>query len=254
MNSRGNRAVLREKIDQLSEGQATVVADFVDAVLAPIASESLPSTWLTSTAAWTDGFLARLRGHYGLSIEPLSTTQFEAAFNAACVTAGWKVEPATSATQRFYDTIVTADGSQPRTLSLKASSARDMRAAKVHISKLTEAAWIQDARRLIDRRDRIVELFAEYQQTTSSIVMLRGFRGRDGFEVLYELLEIPTTIFSPVAGLTVQQAQPGTIKVPGGAVVSDFSIRIDRSDSKITLTGIRLDLCVIHGRWGVSRK
>lgn len=70
--------------------------------------------------------------------------------------------------------------------------------------------------------------------------------------MLYELLEIPTTIFAPVASLTVQQAQPGTIKIAGGATAPDFSIRIDRSDSKITLTGIRLDLCLIHGRWGMS--
>lgn len=245
--------LLHQKIDQLSDGQAVVVGDFIDAVLAPIDSEPLPGTWLTSTTDWAEAFLARLRGHHGLSIEPLSTTQFEAAFNEACRTAGWQAEAASSATQRFYDTTVTADDGQPRKLSLKASSAKDMRPAKVHISKLTEAAWIQDARRLSDRRDRIVELFAEYQQTTSAIVMLRGFRGRDDFEVLYELLEIPTTIFASVARLTVQQAQSGTIKLPGGAAVPDFSVRIDRSDSKVTLTGIRLDCCLIHGRWGMNR-
>jgi len=152
-----------------------------------------------------------------------------------------------------YTTVTTGDD-QPRKLSLKASSVKDMRAPTVHISKLTEAAWIQDARRLSDRRDRIVQLFLDYQQTTSAIVMLRGFRGRQGFEVLYELLEIPTTIFEPVARLTVQQAQPGTIKIPGGTSAPDFSIRIDRSDSKVTLAGIRLDLCLVHGRWGMKRR
>ncbi len=157
-----------------------------------------------------------------------------------------------SATQRFYDTAVTADDGRPRKLSLKASSAKDMRAGNVHISKLTEAAWIQDTRRLSDRRDHIVELFAQYQRVTTAIVMLRGFRGRQGYEVLYELLEIPTTIFAPVAALTVQKALAGTIRMPGGAAVPDFAIRIDRSDAKITLTGIRLGLRVIHGRWGVS--
>jgi Type II site-specific deoxyribonuclease len=243
---------LHEKIDQLSDGQASVVSDFVEAVLAPVYSEALAVTWLTTNSDWAEAFLARLRGHHGLSIEPLSTTQFEAAFNEACISAGWRVQAARSATQRFYDTTVSTGDSESRRLSLKASSAKDMRAATVHISKLTEAAWIQDARRLTDRRDRIVELFTEYRKTTSAIVMLRGFRARQGFEVLYELLEIPTTIFAPVATLTVQQAQPGTIKIPGNAGAPDFSIRIDRSDSKVTLTGIRLGLCVIHGRWGVN--
>jgi hypothetical protein len=249
---RRERAVLHEQIDLLSDGQLVVVADFVNAVLAPLHSEPLPSTWLT-TPAWTDAFLARLRGHHGLSTEPLSTTQFEAAFNEACLAAGWQVDAAGSATQRFFDTTVIADGGTPRRLSLKASSAQAMSARTVHISKLTEAAWIQDVRRRSDRRDKIVELFADYQHTTSSIGMLRGFKSREGYDVLYELLEIPTAIFGPVADLTVEQALAGTIKIPPGAQVPDFSIRIDRSDAKITLTGVRLDLCVIHGRWGVNR-
>lgn len=244
---------LHEKLNQLSDAQAAVVGAFVDAVLAPIHSEPLASTWLTSRSDWTDAFLARLRGHHALSIEPLSTTQFEAAFNEACLSAGWQVEAASSATQRFYDTTITADDGQPRKLSLKASSAKDMRATNVHISKLTEAAWIQDTRRLSDRRDHIVELFAEYQRVTTAIVMLRGFRDRQGFEVLYELLEIPTAMFEPISGLTVQQSLPGTIRMPGDANVPDFSIRIDRSDAKITLTGIRIGVCIIHGRWGMHR-
>ncbi|HUC55810.1 MAG TPA: hypothetical protein VMA95_00305 [Streptosporangiaceae bacterium] len=245
-----DRGDLHRKIDRLTDGQADVVGGFVDAVLAPMHSERLPATWLT-VPAWEDAFLARLRGHHGLSKDPLSTTQFEAAFNESCLAAGWQVEVAASATQRFFDTTITVAGSRPRRLSLKASSAKDMSIRRVHISKLTEAAWIQDVRRKTDRRDRIVSLFREYESVTSSIVMLRGFRGREGCAVYYELLEIPTAIFAPVARLTVDQAQLGTIKVPD-ADLPDFAIRVDRSDAKITVTSIRLDLCVIHGRWGVG--
>lgn len=228
------------------------MSDFVDAVLAPLYSEPIPVTWLTSPA-WTDAFLARLRGHHGLSTEPLSTTQFEAAFNEACWAGGWNVEVATSATQRFYDTTVTLPGSKPQRLSLKASSAQSMSSRSVHISKLTEAAWIQDVRRQSDRRDKIRELFQQYEATTSSIVMLRGFRDRKGYDVLYELLEIPTAIFAPVRRLTIEQAQAPTIKIPPGSATPDFSIRIDRSDAKITLTAIQLTVCVLHGRWGINR-
>jgi Type II site-specific deoxyribonuclease len=249
---RADRASLHEKIDLLSEGEVEVVGAVVDAVRAPLYSEPLPTTWLTGSS-WTDAFLARLRGHHGLSIEPLSTTQFEAAFNEACSAAGWHVEVAGSATQRFFDTTVTVAGDKPLRLSLKASAAKDMKAERVHISKLTEAAWIQDARRQSDRRDRIVELFQEYQHVTSAIVMLRGFRAREGYHVFYELIEIPTSIFDPVANLTIEQAQAGTIKISDNAEPARFSIRIDRSDSKITLTNIRLELCTIHGRWGLER-
>jgi hypothetical protein len=247
---RSDRADLHQKIDQLTDGQAEVVTGFVDAVLAPLRSEALPATWLT-VPAWSDAFLARLRGHHGLSQEPLSTTQFEAAFNESCLAAGWQVEVAASATQRFFDTTITVAGARPQRLSLKASSAKDMSVGRVHISKLTEAAWIQDVRRKTDRRDHIVSLFRDYQSVTSAIVMLRGFREREGCSVYYELLEIPTSIFKPVAALSVDQAQLGTIRIPDAAV-PDFAIRVDRSDAKITVTSIRLDLCVIHGRWGVG--
>lgn len=250
MASHPDRARLHALIDSLSDGEAQVVASVASAITAPMYSESLPVTWLTASD-WTDAFLARLRGHHGLSNEPLSTTQFEAAFNEACTAAGWHVEAAASATQRFFDTTVTGD-QQAMRLSLKASAAKDMRPQSIHISKLTEAAWIQDARRQSDRRDRIVELFREYQETTSAIVMLRGFRNREDFEVFYELVEIPTTIFDPVALLTVEKAQAGTIKIAPEDQPVSFSIRIDRSDSKVTLTGIRMDLCTVHGRWGVG--
>jgi hypothetical protein len=249
-----SRAGLHDKIDFLSDGEAGVVGNFVDAMLAPVHSESLPRTWLT-TPAWTDSFVARLRGHHALSIAPLSTTQFEASFNEACSAAGWAVAAADSATQRFFDTTVTVPDHQTSYhLSLKASSARDLRAGSVHISKLTEAAWIQDVRRQADRRDNIVRLFREYQRSTSAIIMLRGFRDRDGYSVLYELLEIPTAIFDPVRQLTVEQAQAATIKMPPAPAQAQFSIRVDRSDAKITITGIRLDLCTVHGRWGLVRR
>ena len=248
-----DRTGLHAKIDLLSYGEAEVVGDFLDAMLMPVYSEPLPGTWLT-TPAWTDSFVARLRGHHALSIAPLSTTQFEASFNEACSAAGWDVTAAASATHRFFDTtIVTASDEPPRRLSLKASAARDMRAGTVHISKLTEAAWIQDVRRQSDRRDNIVRLFQEYQRSTSAIMMLRGFRARDGYGVLYELLEIPTPVFGPVSRLTVEQAQAGTIKIPPAPEPARFSIRVDRSDAKITVTGIDIGICIVHGRWGLGQ-
>jgi len=67
-----DRTGLHAKIDLLSYGEAEVVGDFLDAMLMPVYSEPLPGTWLT-TPAWTDSFVARLRGHHALSIAPLST-------------------------------------------------------------------------------------------------------------------------------------------------------------------------------------
>jgi hypothetical protein len=34
--------------------------------------------------------------------------------------------------------------------------------------------------------------------------------------------------------------------------VPDARIRIDRSDAKITVSGIRTEVCTVHGRWTVT--
>lgn len=229
--------------------EVAVVNEFVDALLAPVAEQLLAGSWLT-TKIWSKAFLARLRAHHALSREPLSTTQFEAAFENACEAAGWNVESATSATQRFFDTKINLPDEGSKRLSLKASSAKGMSRTSVHISKLTEAAWIQDVRRQADRRDKIVRIFDEYRQSTDSIIMLRGFESAAG--VLYELVEIPTDLFAPVDGLDIATAQLPTIPVPPNAAAPYLKLRIDRSDSKITVTQILLEVCAVHGRWALE--
>ncbi len=170
------RKALRGKIDELNNQEVEVVDDFVSALLTPVDERLLDDSWLATTT-WSEAFLARLRAHHALSQEPLSTTQFEAAFNAACTAAGWTVTPAVGATNRFYDTTIVKDANR-RCLSLKASSAKAMSRTSIHISKLTEAAWIQDTRRQADRRTHLVELFREYADVTDAIVILalRGSR------------------------------------------------------------------------------
>lgn len=245
-----SRTSLHAKIDALGLQEVAVVNEFVDALLVPVEAKLLSGSWLTTTE-WAEAFLARLRAHHALSREPLSTTQFEAAFENACEAARWTVESSTSATQRFFDTTITLPGSSPKRLSLKASSAKDMSRSFVHISKLTEAAWIQDVRKQADRRDRIVELFQQYRSATDGIIMLRGFKSVAG--VFYELLEIPTTLFKSIDSLEVETAQKSTIPVPPTKTSKpDLKIRIDRSDSKITLTQIQLSVCAVHGQWTLA--
>jgi hypothetical protein len=246
------RRRLTEKIGDLADGEASVVERFVDAIRTPVHSDHLPETWL-ATEDWRRTFAAVLQAYHALSDQPLATTQFEAAFNRACEAAGWHVEPARSATQRFYDTTISKDDGTEKRLSLKASSARDIRPDIVHISKLAEAAWIQDARKQVDRRGSIVEMFFKYQRETTAIFMLRSFTGKPGYRFFYELLEIPTSVFDDVAQLSIRQAREGTINIPPDSSTRDrnFAIRIDGSDAKITIAGIRIEICVVHGRWGL---
>lgn len=245
-NDDQKREALHNKVDDLSLQEVVVVAEYVDALLTPVSADINKDSWLVS-GAWADAFLARLRAHHALSVAPLSREQFETAFEASCEAAGWKVTRTSSAVHRFYDTTIERSGVKRRNISLKATSARDIRPGWVHISKLTEAAWIQDARVKTVRRNRIVGLFKEFREACYAIVILRCFRRSES--MLYELVEIPSSLFETVDNLEVAAAQADTIGVPPGSAAPHLKIRIDRSDSKITLTGIQISACTVHGRW-----
>ena len=74
----------------------------------------------------------------------------------------WPVDERGSLTRRFVDVTVEAGG-EPRKLSLKSTAARRLSKTTTRISKLTEAAWIQDTRTPRARRDTMRKLFAEYR-------------------------------------------------------------------------------------------
>lgn len=245
----GLQPSLTEKIERLSPPEHQVVEEFVDALLVPVEVERASDTWL-SDETWRVAFLARLRAHHALNREPLGTLAFESAFNAACAAAGWDVAPATVATHRFFDTVVTVSRQPPRRISLKASAAKSIRRDWIHISKLTEAAWIQDARTQTGRHEKLLELFSDYRDATDSIMMLRCFSPSSSPS--YELVEIPTTLFADVGNLSIGEAQLATIPIPPNADPPIFQIRVDRSDAKITLTRITISACTIHGRWTFS--
>lgn len=89
--------------------------------------------------------------HHGATVEALGLTTFEVAFQNACEAVGWKVTRPQSATQRFIDATVDA-GDVARKLSLKSTAQQRLSLTTAHISKLTEAAWIQDVRSASVRR------------------------------------------------------------------------------------------------------
>jgi hypothetical protein len=144
--------------------------------------------------------------------------------------------------QRFWD--VTIDG---RRISLKSSKARSLRDETLHISKLTEAAWIQDCRTAAKRREYTHRLFRKYCSEVDGIVQLRYFHSLQ----LYELVEIPVPLFSQVleVGRAHFSADGPTINIPVGKDPPDFTLKLDRSDAKITIANINKHLCLVHGTW-----
>lgn len=167
---------LKAKLDRMSPAKIRFVAQMVDALeRSPVAAVKQRHTWITGSADWLEHFGLALSVHHGATSEPLRLESFEAVFRGACATAEWDVDPQGSATRRFLDLVVDA-GDGPRRLSLKSTAARNLSERTAHISKLTEAAWIQDVRTATARRAKLLELFRDYVAAVDAIVMLRAFR------------------------------------------------------------------------------
>jgi hypothetical protein len=186
-------------------------------------------------------FRSKLLAHHCFMGSPLFQESFDSAFISAGAAAGYVVEAA-PAGQRFWDVII--DG---RRISLKSSKARSLRSGTLHISKLTEAAWIQDCRTAARRRERTQSLFRDYCDEVDAIIQLRYFHVLD----LYELVEIPVALFSQVLDVGREHfaADGPTINIPIGRSPPDFTLKQDRSDAKITLANINKELCLVHGTW-----
>ena len=129
--------------------------------------------------------------HHGTTTEPLGLTSFETVFRNACEALDWPLDAPGSATRRFVDLTVTPADGTTRRLSLKSTAAKKLAEGSAHISKLTEAAWIQDVRSARARRQRLLELFRDYRAAVDAIVMLRAFREPDTIPTRYQLIEIP---------------------------------------------------------------
>ena len=179
---------------------------------------------------FVEEFQSRLLATHCFLDTILMEDAFEIAFIESAKSAGFKVNRATPG-QRFWD--VEIDGSR---ISLKSSKAKSLKAEKLHISKLCEAAWIQDCRSSAMRQEKTFDLFREYSETVDSIIQFRYFRN----DSKYQLVEFPVQNFNKILLLDRQHftADGPTIKIPTNAEIPDYSLKIDRSDSKITIANI----------------
>jgi hypothetical protein len=186
-------------------------------------------------------FRATLLIHHYFLKSPLATNSFEAAFVRAGRAAGLDVKPAPDG-QRFWDVDV-----EGRKISLKSTAAANLRVGTLHISKLCEAAWIQDMRRADQREQETKRLFAEYTDAVDSIIQLRLFKKK----AFYELVEIPSTLLAQVAEVPRAEFAPDgpTIGIPVGKNPPDFTLKLDRSDAKVTLANINKDVCSVLANW-----
>lgn len=186
-------------------------------------------------------FRAAIAIHHYYLRSTLGTNFFEAAFMKAAKSAGHDIQPAPEG-GRFWD--IELDGKK---ISLKSTAAASLRADKLHISKLCEAAWIQDVRGAAARESATKHLFAEYASLVDCIIPLRYFRTTQ----TYEMVQIPSALFAQVADVPrVEFAPDGpTIGIPIGQETPDFTLKLDRSDAKVTLANINKSVCRVLGTW-----
>ena len=242
---------LRASIESLSPMGVRFVSRIVDSLSSPLQAE-VSDSWLGQTLGWTEYFGLTISVHHGTTTEPLGLVSFEVAFRNACEAVGWTVDEPGSATQRFVDmTVQTKDGEE-RKLSLKSTAAQRLSETTAHISKLTEAAWIQDVRSAKTRRDHTLDLFRQYRSAVDAIIMLRAFRpDRTATPTKYQLFEIPTEIFASLedAPLEAFAADGPTIDCAYKGNPAAARVSLDRSDAKITIKQIKLSACTTHAHW-----
>jgi len=201
-----------------------------------------PNSWI-NIEEFESEFRSKLLTHHCFMGSPLFQESFDAAFISACVAAGFTVTKAPDGA-RFWD--VSVNGKK---ISLKSSKAKSLRQDTLHISKLTEAAWIQDCRTAKKRRKETLSLFTAYCNTVDAIIQLRYFSSSR----IYELVEIPVELFKQVNGVPQEcfSTDGPTINIPVGKEPPDFTLKIDRSDAKITIANINKQLCTVHGTWSL---
>ena len=249
-----DREALKRNIDGLSQMGVRFVARMVESLADPprVQFPEPESTWINAEPDWIEYFGLMISAHHGITTEALGRTSFETAFRNTCEAVDWALDPPGSATQRFVDLTVEASDGLERRLSLKSTAAQRLSETTAHISKLTEAAWIQDVRSARTRREHTLELFEEYCAAVDAIVMLRAFRvDRTTMPHSYQLIEIPTAIFESLADApqSAFDADGPTIDCAYGGNPAAARVSLDRSDAKITVKQIQLAVCDIHAEW-----
>jgi hypothetical protein len=234
-------------IQTLSPAKQRQLADITKALAEPIEADINWTAGLV-TPEFADEFASRLQLHHATHSKELQRTAIEDAFRASSMAAGRTVSPPMSATARFIDEVIDGEG-----VALKGTAARDIKADRVHISKLCEAAWIQDVRGAASREEAAKNQIRMYLELVDRIYQLRVMPS--ALQWIYELVEIPVTLFEPILHLDRNLFAPDgpRIEVNDGLGLCMMLI-LDRSDSKITISKIPMTRCIVHGRWSLAKR
>lgn len=240
--NRERREELEALLSRLNEAEVARLIEIGNSMIAPI-EERVAADGDLLRPEFVAEFRSRLQIHHATQDSPLDRLGFENAFLAASRAAGLEAVEAPSRTTRFYD--VTIAGER---FALKTEGAKDMKADRLHISKLSEAAWIQDMRSARLRYEKAMEFVDAFLAVVDRMFVLRYYRA--SAIPHYELVEIPITHFERIKMTSVSDfdSDAPRIKIADGSGdIMEF--HIDRSDSKITIGKIEKSQCIVRAEW-----
>ena len=242
---------LHAAILTLSPAQIHILTEMAEAMKDSI-GQTLVSDSDILVTAFVDHFSNRLRMHHATHSEKFKKKAFEFAFHSACIAAGRKSVIVNDPTNPGADVIV--DGVP---FSLKTEAAASIHDEHISISKLMEARWIRECLTREDFARETTRRVVAHLEKYARILMLRAFT-LSPTEIRYDLMEIPRELLLKISVLkpadfeerTENGSSRADVYVPEGkGRIRAFSVRLDGSVEKVTISGLLTVLCVRHGSW-----
>lgn len=242
-----DRAAMIALLDSLDDASISQLTQIAGALANTIEARVDTDAGLM-VPAFQEEFEARLKVHHATHSKQLDRISMEDAFKAASRRAGRRVGGSAGATAPFIDLVVDGEG-----VALKSTAAKDVRAGHLHISKLCEAAWIQDVRGAGPRETQCKDQIRRFLAQAHRIFQLRVLPDQAFWR--YQLVEVPVELFRPILDLDRGLFAPDGPRIPvTDATGPCLTLVLDRSDAKITIAKIPIARCIVHAEWTLPKK
>jgi len=231
----------------LTASQERLLANIAQAFRADVETIVEPNSDL-ATPDFIEDFTNRLLLYHALNAEPLKKKTFEYAFAASCRSAGKHAVVNVNSTHAGHD--VDVDGVA---FSCKTEASTGISRSAIVISKLMEARWIRECASSADFAAQVRNRIVHHLQSYQRMIMLRAFI-HHGTAFAYELVEIPVRVLLAMSTLPDAAFSPRTRNGGSSAKVMlnqrpAFTLRLDGSVEKVTISGLKISLCRQHARW-----
>ena len=236
-------------LERLTPIQVEVLAGIVEKFTDEQKHELLRTDFIDANAF--EYFSMRLAAHHASSAVALKKENFEHILEQSFCRSGRTVKRTDSMVHRGADLEV--DG---RFYSLKTEASAGISRRSITISKLMEARWIRDLTGPDDAAEQAKRHVLSHLQEYERIFMLRSYGIDD--RIRYDLVEIPKEILALVEGLGGRDF--GALTGSGGTSAkvfldgrAAFTLRLDGSVEKVTISGLDIRLCPLHAWWELGR-